>query len=254
MGRAALQHDLLVMDDTARKQLEDALTQSNADLQQFALVASHDLQEPLRTLGAMSDVLIRKYASRLDDEAGKILSYMSDAAERMSRLIRDLLAYSQMVQADTRTTSVHLDEDFESAVSLLRGSIEAAGAVVTHDALPTVRADRDQMVRLFANLLGNAIKFRKPDQPPRVHVSCERQGRDWIVRVADNGIGFPQEQAVSLFAPFRRLHSASDYPGTGIGLAACKRIVEGYGGQIGAESQLGQGATFWFTVPAADAN
>jgi PAS domain S-box-containing protein len=242
----------VVMDDTARKQLENALTQSNADLQQFAFIASHDLQEPLRTLAALSDVLTRRYSEQLDEEANKILGYMADAADRMTRLIRDLLAYSQSEREESRVSSVALDEDFESAVSMLRGSIEAACAVVTHDALPIVRADRNQMVRLLQNLVGNAVKFHKPDEHPRVHVSAERHGKEWMIRVTDNGIGFPPQEAENLFKPFRRLHRATDYPGSGIGLAACKRIVEGYGGRIGAESQVGQGATFWFTVPAAD--
>jgi PAS domain S-box-containing protein len=239
-------------DDTPRKQLEDALTQSNLDLQQFAFVASHDLQEPLRTVSGFAELLSRRYRGQLDAEADKVLGFLVEAAQRMSTLISDLLAYSQLAQEESRATSVHLDDDLETAGSLLRTSIEQTGTLITHDPLPNIELDRNQMVRLFQNLLGNAIKFRKPNEPPRIHVSAERQGQEWIIRVADNGIGFAPEQAEAIFAPFKRLHSTREYPGSGIGLAACQRIVESYGGRIGAESRVGEGATFWFTLPVSD--
>lgn len=242
------------LDDTARKHLEDALTRSNAELEQFALVASHDLQEPLRTISGFAELLSLRYRGQLDAEADKILKFMVEAAERMGRLIADLLAYSQIAKDESSITSVHMDEDLETAISLLRTSLEAADAVVTHDPLPNIELNRNQMVRLFENLLGNAIKFRKPDEPPRIHVSAERQGKEWVIRVTDNGIGFPPEHAETIFAPFRRLHTAREYPGSGIGLAACKRIVDCYGGRIGAESRPGEGSTFWFTVPVSAAD
>lgn len=244
-----LGYSKVFFDDTPRKQLEDALTQSNADLQQFAFVASHDLQEPLRTVSSFAELLSRRYRGKLDAEADQILGFLADAAHRMSTLIYDLLAYSQLGRAESRATSVHLDEDLETALSLLRTSIDQADAVITHDPLPNIEQDRNQMVRLFQNLVANAIKFRKRGEPPRIHISAERQGKEWIIRVADNGIGFPPEQAEAIFAPFKRLHSTREYPGSGIGLAACKRIVERYGGRIGAESKVGEGATFWFTIP-----
>jgi PAS domain S-box-containing protein len=247
-----LGYSKVFFDDTPRKQLEDALTQSNADLQQFAFVASHDLQEPLRTVSSFAELLRRRYRSQLDPEADTMLGFLVEATQRMSRLISDLLAYSQLGRSESRTTSVHLDEDLETALSLLRTSIEQADAVITHDPLPNVALDRNQMVRLFQNLLGNAIKFRKPDDPPRIHISAERQGQEWIIRVADNGIGFAPEQAEAIFAPFKRLHSTKEYPGSGIGLAACQRIVERYGGRIGAESKVGEGSTFWFTIPVSE--
>jgi signal transduction histidine kinase len=162
-----------------------------------------------------------------------------------------LLSYSQLALDESRATSVHLDDDIETAVSLLRTIVEETDAVVTHEALPNVNVERGQMVRLFQNLIGNAIKFRKPKEPPRVHVSAEQQGKEWIIRVRDNGIGFAPEHADVIFDPFRRLHGP-EYPGSGIGLAACKRIVERYGGRIGAESEAGKGATFWFTVPVTE--
>ena len=240
------------LDDTPRKHLEDALTRSNADLQQFAFVASHDLQEPLRTISGFAELLSLRYRGKLDAEADKVLSFMVEAAKRMSKLIADLLAYSQVSQEESGATSVHLDDDLEAAKSLLRATIETTGAEITHEPLPNVELDRNQMVRLFENLLGNALKFRKPGEPPRIHVSAERQRNEWVVRVADNGIGFAPEEAKTIFAPFKRLHSMREYPGSGIGLAACKRIVERYGGHIGAESKPGEGATFWFTLPVSD--
>ncbi|HYO82312.1 MAG TPA: histidine kinase dimerization/phospho-acceptor domain-containing protein [Bryobacteraceae bacterium] len=159
-GRGALiGYSKIFLDDTPRKQLEDALTRSNEDLQQFALVASHDLQEPLRTLSGFARLLNQRYAGQLDDEAHKNLAFVLDATERMSRLITDLLAYSQLAREGSRATSVHLDDDLESAISLLRSTVQEADAVITHDALPNVELDRDQMVRVFQNLLGNALKF-----------------------------------------------------------------------------------------------
>jgi len=240
-----------VVDDTARKSLEDALTQSNSDLQQFAFSASHDLQEPLRTISIYAELLGHRYGGKLDAEADKLLRSMADATERMSVLITDLLAYSQLALQETEVTSVDLNEDWESAVSLLRSSIERESATITHDPLPHVKLDRNQLVRLFQNLLANSIKFRKPGEAPRIHGWAERRDNEWVVRVKDNGIGFPPEQSGVIFGPFKRLHSTREYPGSGIGLAACKRIVEGWGGRIGAESKPGDGSTFWFTLPAS---
>jgi signal transduction histidine kinase len=176
---------------------------------------------------------------------------MTGTTERLATLITDLLAYSQVLHDEGRATSVHLDDDLDAAVSLLRNPIEETGAVITHDALPNVEVDRSQMVRLFQNLLGNALKFRKTEERPRIHVSAERQGNEWIIRVADNGIGFPPDQAERIFEPFKRVHSTHEYPGSGIGLAACKRLVERSGGRIGAESEPGKGSTFWFTLPVS---
>jgi light-regulated signal transduction histidine kinase (bacteriophytochrome) len=237
------------LDDTAKKQLEDMLTRSNAELQQFAFVASHDLQEPLRTLSSFSQLLARDYSDQLPAQARKMLEFMVEAANRMSKLTSDLLDYSQLAHEGGRAASVHLDDDLETAITLLHSSIKETDAVITHGTLPNVELDRNQMVRLFQNLLVNAIKFRNPDQPPRIHVSAEQKADEWIIRVADNGIGFPPEHTEIIFQPFKRLNAAQKYPGSGIGLATCKRIVENYGGRIGAESQLGEGSIFWFTIP-----
>lgn len=241
----------IVVDDTIRKNLEDALTQSNTELQEFASAASHDLQEPLRTVSIYADVLAERYGNRLDSEAMKILGLMREASERMSALITDLLSYSQLACEGLDVSSVDLNDDWEAAVTLLQTSIEQQSAVVTHDPLPAVALDRTQVVRLFQNLIANSIKFRKPGQVPHIHAWAERRDDEWVIRVKDNGIGFPQEHANVIFSPFKRLHSTREYPGSGIGLAACKRIVEGWGGRIGAESKPGEGSTFWFTLPAS---
>ena len=206
------------LDDTARKRLEDALTQSNADLQQFAFVASHDLQEPLRTIISFGQLLQRRHQAKLDEDATKLLRTMLDAGQRMNTLIKDLLAYSQLANEDNTAISVHLDEDLETALGLLRVGIQESGAVITHDPLPNVEIERSQMVRLFQNLIGNALKFRKREEPPRIHVSAEQQENEWIIRVQDNGIGFAPDQAGRIFAPFKRLHGP-EVPGSGIGLA-----------------------------------
>ncbi len=241
-----------VVDDTARKDLDDALTQSNADLQQFAFAASHDLQEPLRTLSIYADLLHQRYEAKLDEEGKKMLGALVESSNRMTTLITDLLAYSQLAFQESEVVSVDMNEDWESAVSLLNSTIRT-GWRRDYPRSPA----RDQSgtesagERLFQNLLGNSIKFRKPGTIPHIHGWAERVGNEWVIRVKDDGIGFRPEQAESIFGPFKRLHSTRHYPGSGIGLATCKRIVEGWGGRIGAESKPGDGSTFWFTLPAS---
>jgi PAS domain S-box-containing protein len=247
--RNIIGYSKICLDDTARKHLEDALTQSNADLQQFAFVASHDLQEPLRTMITYGQLLERRYEGILDNDGKALLGTILSAGQRMNSLIQDLLVYSQLSSEEQAATSIHLDEDLETALTLLESSIRDNGATITHDPLPVLRVDRGQMVRLFQNLVGNALKFRKREELPRIHISAELQESEWIIRVQDNGIGFAEEHAERIFAPFKRLHG-KEIPGSGIGLAACKRIVERYGGRIGAESKPGEGATLWFTIPA----
>lgn len=242
------------LDDTARKELEDALTESNLDLQQFACIASHDLQEPLRAVTSFSELLSRRYGGQLDADANEMLDYVMEASRRMGELVRDLLVYSQPSQKTADPVSIQLEEDLETAIRLLRTSIEEAHAIITHDPLPKVELKRNEMIRLFENLLSNAIKFRRRDEPLKIHVSAERHPEEWVISVTDNGIGFPPEHATLIFAPFQRLHTTEEYPGSGIGLTACKRIVERYKGRIGAESRPGHGATFWFTIPLSTSN
>ena len=244
----------IVSDETSRKRLQDSLTESNAALEQFAWMASHDLQEPLRTMGTFSQLLMRKYKGRLDEDADRILSFIVKAAARMKGLVEDLLIYARIATERERPASVALDEDLEAAITQLSHAIHESGARVTHDALPVVRADRGQMVRLFQNLVGNALKYRKQDVTPAIHIAAEAHGAEWIFCVRDNGIGFDEQYASLIFAPFKRLHPASEYAGTGVGLAICHRIVTGLGGRIWAESTPGEGSAFFFTLPAEHGN
>lgn len=238
----------IIRDETARKALEDSLTESNSALEQFAYVASHDLQEPLRTMCSYAQLLGRKYKSNLDADADEMLGFLVNAANRMSTMVRDLLTYARASAQEETPTSVALDEDLETALTHLHQSVEENGATVTHDALPVLTADRGQMVRLFQNLVGNALKYHQPERRPVIHISAEQRDTDWVVSVKDNGIGFEPKHAKQIFEPFKRLHTGQ-YSGNGVGLAICKRIVEAHGGRIWAESEPGQGATFFFSLP-----
>ena len=239
----------IMSDETARKLLQDSLTESNTALEQFAYVASHDLQEPLRTMTTYAQLLTKKYGAQLDADANRFLSFIVSASTRMSTLVRDLLAYARLATEEDQPSSIALDEDLEAALTHLNQAIEESSATVTHGPLPTLPVDRGQMVRLFQNLVGNALKYRKPDQPPKVHICAEIKGTDWVISIRDNGIGFDPKYAATIFAPFKRLHTAAEYPGTGVGLAICRRIVQAQGGRIWAESEPGVGTTFFFTLP-----
>ena len=239
----------ILSDETARKQLQDSLTESNTALEQFAYVASHDLQDPLRTMKMYAQLLTGKYRGKLDSEADKFLVFITAAALRMSTLVTDLLAYARLTTENERPCSVSLDEDLEAALTHLEQAIQESGASITHEPLPTLPVDRGQMVRLFQNLVGNAVKYRKPDNVPMVHISAEQKGAEWVISIRDNGIGFEPEFASAIFLPFKRLHSDDEYPGTGVGLAICRRIVQAQGGRIWAESVPGEGTTFSFTLP-----
>ena len=239
----------IMSDETARKQLQDSLTESNSALEQFAYVASHDLQEPLRTMGAYAQMLTNQYQGKLDADADKFLNFIVSASVRMSVLVRDLLAYARTATEEERPSSITLDEDLEAALTHLDQAIKESEASVTHDPMPTLPVDRGQMVRLFQNLIGNAVKYRKPNEPPKIHVSAEQNGAEWVISIRDNGIGFDPQFASAIFRPFKRLHSAEEYPGTGVGLVICRRIVEAQRGRIWAESKPGEGTTFYFTLP-----
>src|SRR6185437_9771993 len=179
----------------------------------------------------------------------KFLDFIRKGAVRMSNLIQDLLAYARLSTENERPSSIALDEDLEAALTHLAQAIAESGASVTHDPMPTLAVDRGQMVRLFQNLIGNAVKYRKRNESPKVHVSAEQNGKEWVISVRDNGIGFEPEFAVTIFLPFKRLHSSEEYPGTGVGLAICQRIVQAQGGRIWAESVVGEGTTIFFTLP-----
>jgi len=232
------------------------LARSNADLEQFAYVASHDLQEPLRAVVSYLQLLERRYSGQLDERAEKYIGYAVDGGKRMQTLISDLLTYSRVGRRDVAMAGVELEAVLDRALASLRLAIEESGAEVTHDPLPTVVGDATQLTQVFQNLVANAIKFRG-EAPPRIHVSAERQPSAdserqhgaWLFSVRDNGIGIAPEYRERVFVLFQRLHGRDEYSGTGIGLAVCKRIVERHGGTLWVDETPGGGSTFWFTIP-----
>jgi signal transduction histidine kinase len=233
-------------EDLARK--VDELARSNAELEQFAYVASHDLQEPLRMVATYTQVLAERYRGRLDENADKFIGYACEGALRMQTLIRDLLAYSRVGRSDEARGRVDCDAAIEEVLLSLDPAIRESGAVVTHSALPVVWADRSQIAQAFQNLIGNAIKFHGKEAPA-ISVQAEKAGPQWLFSVSDNGIGIAPEYAKDIFVVFQRLHTRTEYPGNGIGLAICKKIIERNGGKIWVEAQTGHGSIFKFTMP-----
>jgi len=242
-------------DITERKRLEEErnriaedLKRSNKELEQFAYVASHDLQEPLRMVSSYVQLLAQRYEAQLDDKARKYIGYAVDGALRMQQLIEDLLLYSRAGTHDDALEPTDSGAALGAAVQSLAKAIEESGASVTHDALPVVRADTAQLAQVFQNLLSNAVKFHG-EAPPRVHVSAEDRKSEWVFSVRDNGIGIDPRHADRVFVLFQRLHTRQEYPGTGIGLAVSRKTVEHRGGRIWFESEPGVGSTFYFTIP-----
>jgi signal transduction histidine kinase len=234
------------MDVTERKKIELALQRSNEDLSQFAHMISHDLQEPLRTVATFTELLAKKYSPALGEEGATFMSFIIDGSQRMSIMIRDFLALCQTDHAQLQ--EIDMEDVFRTVLSNISTSVDESGAIVTHDALPVVWGDGAQLVQVLQNLIANALKYRKPDEAPRIHISGRPKNGEWIISVADNGIGFDHKDAGIIFGVFKRLHGP-EFPGTGIGLAIAKKIVERHGGRIWAESQPGQGARFFFTLP-----
>ena len=226
----------------------DELERSNAELQQFAYVASHDLQEPLRMVSSYMALMERRYKGQLDADADDFIGYTVDGAKHMRMLINDLLEYSRVGTHGKTLGPVDCETLLSRVLDHLQLLIEDSGATVTHDHLPTVIGDSAQLMRLFQNLIHNSLKF-KNDSPPLIHVSAEQCYGNWLFSFHDNGIGIDPQYADRIFVIFQRLHNRDEYPGTGIGLAICKKIVERHGGRIWVQSEQGKGATFFFTIP-----
>jgi len=235
----------------AEKALLDAveeLQRSNWDLEQFARVVSHDLQEPLRMVESYTQLLAQRYENQLDDKAQKYIHYAVDGAARMQRLINDLLTYSRVATQGQVPEAVDSGSVLDEALRNLSAVIDESGATVTNGQLPQVRADATQLLQVFQNMIANAIKFRGKDSP-EVYVVAREEDGEWLFSVKDNGIGIDAQYADRVFTIFQRLHTRDEYPGTGVGLAVCKRIVERHGGRIWFESEIGKGTTFFFTLP-----
>lgn len=231
------------------RQRSEELARSNRDLEQFAYVASHDLQEPLRAVAGPLQLLQRRYQGQLDARADEFIGHAVDGATRMQTLIDDLLSYSRVGRLEDPKQLVPAEQALEMALKNLSVVIQETSAEVTHDGLPVVQAISSQLTLLFQNLIGNAIKFRSKDRPTRIRIDAQEAGDEWRFSVADNGIGISEQYFERIFVIFQRLHTRREYPGTGLGLALCKRIVEHHGGRIWVESAPGEGSTFFFTMP-----
>ena len=230
------------------KQTTEKLTRSNADLTEFAYIASHDLQEPLRMVSSYLQLIERRYRDKLDNDGIEFMTFAVDGANRMQSMINDLLTFSRVGTQGKPFAPTDCENVLKQTLSNLQMLIRESQAVVTHDPLPTLMADNTQMVQLFQNLISNAVKFRKAE-PPQVHISARLKGDDWEFSVRDNGIGIESQYYERIFVIFQRLHGKGKYPGNGIGLAVCKKVVERHGGKIRVESQSDQGSTFYFTIP-----
>ncbi len=237
-----------LIDITERKRRDDELRRSNADLEQFAYIASHDLQEPLRMVASYTELLAERYKGQLDVRADKYIFYAVDGAKRMQRLVADLLAFSRVGSQGKPLRRVEAGEVLAEVQRVLGPRIREAGAEIHAGELPAVWADEDQLFQLLQNLVGNALKFRS-SEAPRIRISAVREGDEWRFAVADNGIGIEPQYSERIFQMFQRLHERGRYEGSGIGLSIVKRILERHGGRIWLESALGQGSTFYFTLP-----
>jgi signal transduction histidine kinase len=235
-------------EEELEKKVEE-LARSNRDLEQFAYVASHDLQEPLRMVATYAQLLGERYKGKLDDKADKYIAYAVDGALRMQALINDLLLYSRVGRQHAEPQQVDCADIVERAVRNLRTRIEEQHAILKLEKLPVLFVEPLPLVQVFQNLVSNALKFHRPE-PPRIEIRADQKDGQWIFSVTDNGIGIDPEHAEDIFVIFKRLHSRSEYPGSGIGLAICKKIIDQMGGSIWVESTLGRGSTFKFTLPA----
>jgi signal transduction histidine kinase len=241
----------IVRELTAVEDSREELRRSNAELEQFAYVASHDLQEPLRKVASFCQLLQRRYQGQLDERADQYIEFAVDGAKRMQALITDLLSFSRVGRTEFEPTPVDLDEALRDALDNLARRLEETGGTVTADPLPVVMGERPLLAAIFQNLVGNALKFHG-DAPPVVRVEARRDGNEWAVAVSDRGIGIEPQYAERIFAIFQRLHTKEAYEGTGIGLALTRKIVEHHGGRIWLDTEVERGTTFRFTLPVAE--
>lgn len=244
-------HQTLVALDESQQRMRKAserLAKTNKELEQFAFVASHDLQEPLRTISCFLQLLSSNYKGSLDARADEYIDFALEGAGRMQKLIADLLQFSRTTRSYSEPRSIRVSDMLSIAMSNLQTLIQENRAEIKVEVLPTVLSRDTQLAQVFQNLISNAIKFRS-EKPPEIQISTERVGEEWVFRVKDNGIGFGKDHAERIFMIFQRLHTWDEYPGTGVGLAICKKIVESHGGKIWAEAELSKGATFFFTLP-----
>lgn len=231
------------------KQLTEELRRSNAELEQFASIVSHDLQSPIAGVVSLVELMQQQYHGVLDPEGQDCLLEIAATGKRMSRLVRDLLAYSRINAKPLEFESVDCNKILEEARANLLYDLSSSGAKIVSGDLPAVEGDRTQLVQLFQNLISNGIKFRRPGVTPEIEVSATAKEDRWVIAVRDNGIGIPPDKRDRIFEVFQRLHSSQEYPGHGIGLTACQKIVRRHGGNIWIESQTGEGTTFFFTIP-----
>lgn len=238
--------------DFINKQLQqtlEGLNRSNMELEQFAYIASHDLQEPLRMVASFTQLLERRYKDALDKDAREFIQYAVDGAQRMQAQLNDLLVYSRVTREKNPFEQINLESALESVLNNISITIEEKKVEITHDPLPTVYGNKIQMVQLFQNLLLNGIKFQPKNQQARLHISATMNGKEWLFSVRDNGIGIESPYLDKIFIIFKRLHTRAEYEGTGVGLAVCKKIVDRHGGKIWVESEVGKGTTVYFTLP-----
>ena len=239
----------IARDITRQKSIDAEIRRANLDLEQFAFSASHDLQEPLRSVKIYSELLDRRYSDKLDAEAKEFLAFLRTGAVRMEALVTDLLTYSQVSRCDPASEATDANEVLAETLDSLSDTIKENAASVTSDPLPLVQIQRTHLQQVFQNLIGNAIKYRTSDKEPTIHITGERSGHECKFAVSDNGIGIAPEYKETVFGLFKRLHTSAEYSGTGIGLAICQRIVDRYRGRIWVESEPGRGSTFRFTIP-----
>lgn len=235
-------------DITSQKMVEKELMRSNNDLQEFASVAAHDLQEPLRTIGSFLELLSNRQKDKLDDKSLHYMQFINEAVERMQNLINDLLTYSRIQSRAKPFENVDCAKLVEEVLANLDTSIKESNAIINVDHLPTIKADRAQLMQVFQNLIANAIKFRSPERRLAIDIRAQKKRAHWIFSVQDNGIGISPKYGQRIFGLFQRLHPIDQYPGSGIGLSVCKRIVERHSGVIFVESKLGVGSSFYFTI------